>query len=95
MSIQSRIVRGIGFGAIAVATLGLLDSTPTPVNEVIWTQGAHGGGGASNGQAIPYDWRSIDDLFKTDKQAALLRRIHADDEVLLSVIMSAITEDMM
>jgi len=69
-----------------------------PVNEVIWTQGAHGGGGASNGQPVElHDWRSINDLFKTDKQEAIQAaraRQLAEDDIILSAIMSAVTEDL-
>lgn len=98
MSTRSRLLRGVGYGAFALATLGMLDTTPAPVNEVIWTQGAHGGGGASNGQPVElHDWRSINDLFKTDKQEAIQAaraRQLAEDDIMLSAIMSAVTEDL-
>lgn len=96
MSIQSRIVRGIGFGALAVASLGFITPAPVSVNEVVWTQGSHGGGGASNGQPEQYDWRSINDLFKQDKtKEALTAQILDEDDFILGVIMKAITEDIL
>lgn len=87
-------------GALFVGVLLTPDTGDTPVvppvNEVIWTQGAHGGGGGSNGQAVEYnDWRSIDDLFKTDKHAAIRAQILEEDDFILGVIMSAITEEML
>lgn len=71
-------------------------ASPAVVNEVIWTQGSHGGGGASNGQPEQYDWRRIDDLFKQDKsKETLTAQILEEDDFILGVIMSAITEDML
>lgn len=94
MSIQSRITRGIGFGALAVATLGFVSTVPpTPyVNENYNASGATGGSG---GQPQQYDWRSVNDLFKTDKTAAQHRAIlMADDEAAILAIITAVTEEM-
>lgn len=95
MSIQSRITRGIGFGALSVAMLGFAPTgaPPSPVYEVNPYYGhIHGGGGADNGQPIPYDWRSIDDLFKTNPQQRAM--LMADDEMILAAIMAAVTEEL-
>ena len=79
---------------------GTLVADTGVVNNVIWTQGTHGGGGASSGQPQQYDWRSVNDLFKQSKpvddsarRAAEHRaQVLAEDEFVLSVIIAAITE---
>ena len=98
MSIASRLSLGFGAGALAVASLGFIATTP--VENIVVPPGFHGGGGASNGQPVTIDtsdWRSIDDLFKKDKsktKAALRARILEDDEAAIACIMQAVIEEL-
>lgn len=51
------------------------------------------GGGASSGNPIEYgDWRSINDLFRTDK---LLQQSLQEEEEAISAILTALTEDLL
>jgi len=73
--------------------------TPITPEALIWSYGAHGGGGASNGKPVTilerYDWRSINELYREDakKRAELHAAIlMADDEAAIAAIMTTIID---
>jgi hypothetical protein len=95
MSLLSRTSLGFGFGVLAVASLGYLgDAPPVPVVDKPYTPSAATGG--SGGQPQTYDWRSINDLFKTDKQRAeRLAIMQADDDAVIMAVVAAVTRDIL
>ena len=95
------VLSAIGVAADRIVSISWTEDTDTCASGVTsfameWTRGAHGAGGASNGQPIElHDWRSINDLFKVDKIPAAQRAtILAEDEAIISALMTMVTEDM-
>ena len=88
------------FSVVAFSAAAFFFDAVQPVDTVVVPPGFHGGGGASNGQSVTIDtsdWRSINDLFKTDKaeaKVALRARILEDDEVVIACIMQAVIEEL-
>ena len=72
-------------------------SSATTGGAVDWSYGTHGGGGAGNGQPVQlHDWRSINELFKTDRTAAQQHAaLMEDDEEVICAIMQAVLEEML
>jgi len=65
-----------------------------PTTEYQYNGSAASGG--SGGQPQTYDWRSINDLFKTDKQRAeRLAIMQADDDAVIMAVVAAVTRDIL
>ena len=86
MSIQSRIVRGVGYGALAVATLGFITPAVTviapPIPQI-------GGGSGHSFQHYSRDKPRLPKINKINDESIIMARMRADDEIVMQLIVNA------
>jgi hypothetical protein len=85
MSIHSRIVRGVGYGALAVATLGFITPVTTVIEQPV-VRISSGGGSFQHYNRENVKPPKID---KLKDESMRMAQLHADDEIILQLIINA------
>jgi|GEM_PF-4424745 len=87
LSALSIVTKGIGFGAVAVALSGFADVSVTPPASPPQQQYTMGAGGSSFAKATIVDRPSPNTL--------ALKMLRQDDEMVLEIIMAAVTGNLL